>query len=53
MMKLNLVWQIAFRSRLVEGSLCTVQPIMYNIRVANWQIKVWQISSIHQSNLAN
>ena len=26
----------------------TVQPIMNNIKIANWQIKGWQISSIHQ-----
>ena len=26
----------------------TVQPILSNIKVANWQIKVWRISSIRQ-----
>ena len=26
----------------------TEQPIVTNIKVANWQIKVWQISSICQ-----
>ena len=25
-----------------------VQPILYTIKIGNWQIKVWQISSIHQ-----
>jgi len=26
----------------------TVKPIMKNIKIANWQITVWLISSIHQ-----